>query len=405
MAMLEGKVIEEVKRRLGGADIPVSLQFWNGQRYAGGADALVSIRLNGPHALARLAKPTLGSLARAYVEQDIDIEGAARHILQLGDHLCPADASCRDRKGSAAWQWWRHTRARDRKNIQYHYDVSNDFYGLWLDQRRVYSCAYFRTPDLDLDAAQEAKLDHICRKLALKPGETLLDIGCGWGGLILHAAGNYGVRALGITLSDNQRDYALEQVVRRELQGRVEVRLMDYREVPEEGCYDKIASVGMFEHVGRRNLGEYFAKIRRLLKPGGLVMNHGITSAALDSRGLAGGISEFVDDYVFPGGELVHASEVVRAAASAGLECLDCENLRPHYGKTLWHWVERLEARQDEARRLIGEQKYRIWRIYMAGSAHAFERGWLELWQVLAGKGVGGVQPQYPYSRDHVYCA
>ncbi len=401
--MLEDKLVEEVKKRLGGAELPVNVQLWNGQQYASAAGVQVSIRLNTPRALGQLAKPTLGGLARAYVEQDLDIDGAAREILKLGDRLCLADGSCRDRKGSAAWQWWRHTRTRDRKNIQYHYDVSNDFYGLWLDRRRVYSCAYFRTPDLDLDAAQEAKLDHICRKLALKPGETLLDIGCGWGGLILHAAKNYGVRSVGITLSDNQRDYVLEQVARLGLQGRVEVRLMDYRDVPEEGAYDKVASVGMFEHVGRRNLGEYFAKIHRLLKPGGLVMNHGITSAALDSHGLGGGVSEFIDDYVFPGGELVHASEVVRAASGAGLECLDCENLRPHYGKTLWHWVERLEARQDEARRLIGEQKYRIWRIYMAGSAHAFERGWLELWQVLAGKAADGGQPQYPFSRDYIY--
>ncbi len=400
--MLEGKLVDEVKKRLTGADLPLSVRFWNGTQIGSAADARVRIHLNSPRALGPLATPTLGGLARAYVEQDIDIHGPAREVLEIGDRLCLAGL-CSDKKGSAAWQWWRHTRARDRRNIQYHYDISNEFYGLWLDKRRVYSCAYFHTPDLGLDDAQEAKLDHICRKLALKPGETLLDIGCGWGGLILHAARNYGVRAVGVTLSDHQRDYVRDQIARQELQGRVEVRLMDYRDVPEEGAYDKVASVGMFEHVGRRNLGDYFSKIFRLLKPGGLVMNHGITSAALDSRGLGGGISEFIDEYVFPGGELVHASEVIRAASATGLECLDCENLRPHYGKTLWHWVERLEARQEEARRLIGEQKYRIWRIYMAGSAHAFERGWLELWQVLAGKAADGGQPHYPFSRDYMY--
>ena len=400
--MLEGKLVDEVKKRLAGADLPLSVHFWNGTQIGSAADARVRIHLNSPRALGHLATPTLGGLARAYVEQDIDIHGPARAVLEIGDRLCLAEL-CSDKKGSAAWQWWRHTRARDRRNIQYHYDVSNDFYGLWLDKRRVYSCAYFRASDLGLDDAQEAKLDHICRKLALKPGETLLDIGCGWGGLILHAARNYGVQAVGITLSDHQRDYVLDQIARQELQGRVEVRLMDYRDVAEEGAYDKVASVGMFEHVGRRNLRDYFSKIFRLLKPGGLVLNHGITSAALDSRGLGGGISEFIDDYVFPGGELVHASEVIRTASAAGLECLDCENLRPHYGKTLWHWVGRLEARQEDARRLIGEQKYRIWRIYMAGSAHAFERGWLELWQVLAGKAADGGQPHYPFSRDYIY--
>ncbi len=400
--MLDGKLVNEVKKRLGGAELPVNIQFWNGESLALGTNAQVSIRLNKPSALGQLAMPTLGGLARAYVKQDIDIEGAARQVLLVGDKLCDA-GGCQDKKGSSAWQWWRHTRARDCKNIQYHYDVSNDFYGLWLDRRRVYSCAYFRAPDMSLEAAQEAKLDHICRKLALQPGETLLDIGCGWGGLILHAAKNYGVRAVGITLSDSQRDYVSAETVRQGLKERVEVRLMDYRDVAEEGTYDKVASVGMFEHVGRGHLGDYFAKIYRLLKPGGLAMNHGITSAALDSRGLGGGISEFIDDYVFPGGELVHVSEVLRAASGSGLECLDCENLRPHYGKTLWHWVERLEARADEARRLIGEEKYRIWRIYMAGSAHAFERGWLELWQVLAGKGLDGAQPRYPFSRDYIY--
>ena len=400
--MLEGKLVDEVKKRLAGAHLPLSVHFWNGMQIGSAADARVSIHLNSPRALGHLATPTLGGLARAYVEQDIDIHGPAREVLEIGDRLCLAEL-CSDKKGSAAWQWWRHTRARDRRNIQYHYDVSNDFYGLWLDKRRVYSCAYFRASDLGLDDAQEAKLDHICRKLALKPGETLLDIGCGWGGLILHAARNYGVQAVGITLSDHQRDYVLDQIARQELQGRVEVRLMDYRDVAEEGAYDKVASVGMFEHVGRRNLGDYFSKIFRLLKPGGLVLNHGITSAALDSRGLGGGISEFIDDYVFPGGELVHASEVIRTASAVGLECLDCENLRPHYGKTLWHWVGRLEARQEDARRLIGEQKYRIWRIYMAGSAHAFDRGWLELWQVLAGKAADGGQPHYPFSRDYIY--
>lgn len=179
---------------------------------------------------------------------------------------------------------------------------------------------------------------------------------------------------------------------------------MDYRDVPEHGGYDKIASVGMFEHVGRPNLRTYFDKIHALLKPGGLVLNHGITTSEPGANnGLGSGISEFIEDYVFPGGELVHASEVLRAAAGSGLECLDAENLRPHYGKTLWHWVTRLEKHADEARHLIGEQKYRIWRIYMAGSAYAFDHGWMELWQVLAGKAVDGTQPRYPFKRDFIY--
>jgi len=192
-------------------------------------------------------------------------------------------------------------------------------------------------------------------------------------------------------------------IVERGLSSLVEVRKMDYRDVPEHSGYDKIASVGMVEHVGRANLTAYFDKIVALLKPGGLALNHGITSAAPEASGLGSGIAEFIEDYVFPGGELVHASDVLRTAAGSGLECLDAENLRPHYGTTLWHWVTRLEEHADEARRLIGEQKYRIWRIYMAGSAYAFDHGWMELWQVLAGKSIDGSQPNYPFKRDYIY--
>ena len=173
--------------------------------------------------------------------------------------------------------------------------------------------------------------------------------------------------------------------------------------MPGTSQYDKIASVGMFEHVGRPNMKQYFDHVNALLKPGGLVLNHGITAAAPDSRGLGSGIASFIGDYVFPGGELLHIFEVMRAASASHLECLDAENLRPHYGQTLWHWVSRLEAQASEARKLIGEQKYRIWRIYMAGSAYAFDHGWMELWQVLAGKGVDGVQKAYPFQRAYQY--
>lgn len=399
--MLDQWLVHQVRRRVEASGLPLAVELWDG-RQVGRDPAAVRVRLRRPTSLKAMAEPSLGTLARAYVEEHLDLDGDARDILALGERLCRAGADhARSRAG--AWKWWQHTRARDRRNIQFHYDVSNDFYGLWLDARRVYSCAYFRTPEMSLDAAQEAKLDHICRKLDLRPGERFLDIGCGWGGLILHAAQRYGVHAVGITLSGDQHAHASRLVAEHGLAERVEVRRMDYRDVPEREGYDKIASVGMFEHVGQVNLPTYFAHIAALLKPGGLVLNHGITAATPDSGGLGSGISEFVDDYVFPGGELVHVSEVLRTAATSGLECLDAENLRPHYGRTLWHWVSRLEANADAARRLIGEQKYRIWRIYMAGSAHAFERGWLELWQVLAGKGVGGAQPGYPFARDYMY--
>ncbi|MGA7949596.1 MAG: cyclopropane-fatty-acyl-phospholipid synthase family protein [Thiobacillaceae bacterium] len=401
--MLDGLLIRQVHNRLGSSGLPLALTLWNGQELASAIPAKVRLTLHSPRVLKVLARPTLGDLARAYVEGELGIEGDARDILRLGENLCN-DCSGTSVRGTEAWKWWRHTRTRDRKNIQYHYDVSNDFYALWLDRNRVYSCAYFKTPELSLDAAQEAKLDLICRKLDLKPGEQFLDIGCGWGGLILWAAEHYGVRARGITLSDNQRDYVNEQIAARGMADRVDVRHMDYRDVGEEGQYDKVASVGMFEHVGRRNLPDYFAKIFRLLKPGGLVMNHGITAQLPHTKGLGNGIAEFAEEYVFPGGELVHISEVMAAATRAGLECLDGENLRPHYGRTLWHWVTRLESRADEAKHMIGERKYRIWRIYMAGAAHAFDQGWMELWQVLAGKpAAAGLQPAYSFNRENFY--
>jgi len=400
--VLDQLLVQQVRRRLEASGLPLVVELWDGQQVGSDTLATVRVRLHQLSSLKAMADPSLGALARAYVEGALDLEGDIRDILALGDRLCNA-GDCTPKTGSDGWKWWRHTRTRDRRNIQYHYDVSNDFYGLWLDARRAYSCAYFKNPDMGLDAAQEAKLDHICRKLALQPDERFLDIGCGWGGLILHAAERYGVHATGITLSDDQHAWVTRQIAARGLDGRVEVRRMDYRDVPEREGYDKVASVGMFEHVGRGNLAAYFDTIAALLKPGGLVLNHGITTANPGANGLGSGIAEFIEDYVFPGGELVHASDVLRAASNSGLECLDAENLRPHYGKTLWHWVTRLEQHADEAQRLIGEQKYRIWRIYMGGSAYAFDHGWMELWQVLAGKGIDGSQPNYPFSRDYIY--
>jgi cyclopropane-fatty-acyl-phospholipid synthase len=402
--MLDSVIINRYKSRMTGLSLPLVIHFWNGETLNLGKPEQVRLSLHSLKAATALSTPTLGKFARCYVEGEIDLDGDMREIIRLGEQLC-ADSDCitEDKQGSAAWKWWRHTRTRDRKNIGYHYDVSNDFYALWLDQQRVYSCAYFQHPDDTLEQAQVAKLDHICKKLRLQPGERLLDIGCGWGGLVLHAVEHYGVRAVGITLSQNQHDFVREQISARGLEDRLEVHLMDYRDVPEDTLFDKIASVGMFEHVGRGNLDAYFAKIFSLLKPGGLVLNHGITSAGVDTAGLGSGIAEFIDDYVFPGGELVHASRVIESLARQGLECVDAENLRPHYAKTLWHWVARLEVHSEVARQMIGEQKYRIWRIYMAGSAHAFERGWMALFQIVAGKPLADGHLPYPFTRDHIY--
>lgn len=398
--MLDSLLLRQVRQRVQASGLPLEIELWTGERVGPVRSPQVRVRLHKPTTLKTLAHPDLGSLARAYVEGEMDLHGDIRDILSLGDSLCGAgDARSRPRNRP----WWKRSVTEDRKNIRYHYDVSNDFFALWLDARRVYSCAYFTSPDLSLEAAQVAKLDHICRKLNLQADEHFLDIGCGWGGLIVHAAENYGVRAAGITLSQEQHTYVNKLVRSRNLQDRVTVRLMNFHDMVGKAQYDKIASVGMFEHVGRAHMKTYFDKIDSLLKPGGLVLNHGITAATLDSAGLGSGIAGFIGDYVFPGGELLHISEVMRAASASRLECLDAENLRTHYGRTLWHWVSRLEAHADEARALIGEQKYRIWRIYMGGSAYAFDHGWMELWQVLAGKAVEGVQKAYPFQRGYQY--
>jgi cyclopropane-fatty-acyl-phospholipid synthase len=287
--------------------------------------------------------------------------------------------------------------------VRYHYDVSNDFYRLWLDRNMVYSCAYFETGEEDLDTAQEQKLEHICRKLRLRAGERLLDIGCGWGGLLCWAAQRYGIEGVGITLSDQQFAFARERVAALGLTRQIEIRRQDYREVPGQALYEKIVSVGMYEHVGIANLPAYFAAIARLLRPGGVALNHGITTTDRDGRvqGPPGG--EFIDRLVFPGGEVPHVSRVLYEITGTGLELLDIEDLRPHYPPTLLHWARRLEAEREKAIKAAGVQRYRIWRMYMPAMAYAFDRGWLSVYQVLAQKNrADGLAPR-PWTRSYQY--
>ncbi|MFN0039402.1 MAG: class I SAM-dependent methyltransferase [Burkholderiales bacterium] len=401
--MLEGRMISLIEERLTRLGVPVAVSLWNGRNFAASGQEKLRLIVKSPGGLLSLADPSLGKIARAYVEGELDVDGTdIREWMRIGEGLVAGDAGTY-RKRSNIWKWWRHTRPADRKAIAHHYDVSNEFYGLWLDAQRVYSCAYFKSPDDSLDLAQEQKLEHICRKLLLQPGDRFLDIGCGWGGLLLWAARHFQVRATGITLSTEQHAYVSERIRALGLEGRCEVRLQDYRDVPDQDPFDKIASVGMFEHVGKRNLPEYFSKIFRLLKPGGLVLNHGITTNSLEDAELGSGIGDFVDEYVFPGGELVHVSRVLSCLAEQGLETWDAECLRPHYAKTLWEWVRRLESRQEEARRIVGEKLYRTWRVYMAGSAHAFDRGWISIFQILGVRPAASGAAPVPLTRQHVY--
>jgi cyclopropane-fatty-acyl-phospholipid synthase len=286
------------------------------------------------------------------------------------------------------------------ESIAFHYDVSNEFYALWLDKLMVYSCAYFEESNQSLEHAQCNKLDYICRKLRLRKGETYLDIGCGWGALVCWAAKHYGVNAHGITLSQNQFEYACEEVKRQGLEGKVKIELRNYRDLPLVATYDKVSSIGMFEHVGLKNLSSYFAIVHRVLKPGGLFLNHGITS---DEPGWNHGVStKFINRHVFPDGELDTISNIQHRMENASFEIFDVEGLRPHYALTLRHWVKRLESKHSAVINLVGERTYRIWRLYMTGCALQFEQGATGVYQILAERKQCGL-PNLPLTRGDLY--
>lgn len=391
-----------IASRYGGRDIPVALVLPDGGRVTLSETPEINIYARTWNGLRALASPELGRLARAYVHNDLDFTGEVRRVLGIAEALVGTVVHGRDRATARLTHWW-HAARGNKANIQHHYDVSNAFYQMWLDERMVYSCAYFKAAGDTLDQAQAQKLDHICRKLVLKPGESLLDIGCGWGGLIFWAAQHYGVKASGITLSQNQFAFVRAKIAELGLAGQVDVSLLDYIDLPEDRLYDKIASIGMFEHVGIANYPRYFGKIYRILKPGGLAMNHGITQNHVGVDSLGSGVGEFVEEYVFPGGQLAHVSRVIQGLGAEGLELIDAEALREHYARTLWHWVDRLEAHADAARREVGEEKFRIWRIYLAGSAHSFDRGWISLFQLLVGKPLPDGRLPHPPTRDYMY--
>ena len=421
-----------------------TVRLWNETSLPGTGHADFQLVLSYPGALRRMLTPPLElSLGEAFIHGDFGIEGDITAAVELMETLLGQSLSLRELftvarqlrslpQSSAEFQRGRdparlsgsqHSPDRDRAAIQYHYDVGNDFYALWLDRNLQYSCAYFHTGTEDLDTAQEQKMAHICRKLRLQPGERLLDIGCGWGGLALYAAQHYGVDVLGITLSENQVAYAHDEIARRELNDQVTISLRDYRD-PDLGTFDKIVSVGMFEHVGRDKLPEYFAQAYRLLKPGGLFLNHGISirlplkfsmdgSTVHTRRPSIGqriterfilGDGSFIRRYVFPDGEVIPVSEVNVIAEQAGFEVRDVENLREHYALTLRRWGERLESCRDEAIRLTNEPTYRVWRLYMAGVTYGFEHGANNVNQTLLSKPANG-DSRLPLTRADLYSA
>ncbi len=397
--------IADLVSQLLGADLPLRVDCYDGSS-VGPVAAGTRLVLRSPDALAYiLTAPGEIGFARAYVSGALDVEGDIFAVLQLRDRLPDVKLDGRTYLAmarlagaggfrrprvppeEARLHGRRHSPTRDAAAIAHHYDVSNDFYRIVLGPSMTYSCAVWEDDTATLEEAQTNKYELICRKLALQPGMRLLDVGCGWGGMAMHAAERYGVQAVGVTLSRRQAEYATDAVKRSGLDDRVEIRVQDYRDVAD-GPYDAISSIGMFEHVGLARLGEYFSRLYELVRPEGRVLNHGISrrpgrSSRFHRRG-------FIDRYVFPDGELHEVGTVVSRMQESEFEVRHVESLREHYALTLRRWVANLEADWDRAVGLVGVRRARVWRLYMAASAYNFEAGRNEIHQTLAVRAADG---------------
>lgn len=391
-ALEASRRIYDIMASAGGSPTP-NVRTWTGEEW-GPADAPATLVLRHPGAFGALLFPPSDLIAgEAYVFDDVDIEGDIRELLRFAAALDSAGVVTAARIAALVRHLPRerrrhqterprltgrlHSMRRDRQAVRHHYDTGNDFFELFLDPLKVYSCAYYLNPDESLETAQRRKLDLICRKLELAEGQRFLDVGCGWGSLVIHAAATYGVEATGVTVSVEQAEAASKAAAEAGVGDRVTILTQDYRQV--RGRYDAIASVGMVEHVGLAKLGRYFDHLRSLLAPGGALLNHGIvTRSRVRERGRS-----FVRTYVFPDGELHTVDDAVAAAEDAGFELRDIEALRMNYALTCAAWVRNLEDNADAARALVGDRTYRIWRMYMAGSSVAFERGAIGVNQLL----------------------
>jgi cyclopropane-fatty-acyl-phospholipid synthase len=365
-------------------NLPIQLSLWNGQVFDLGIfeNPVVRIHVRDPSALPLLFTPSLDSLTEAYITERIDLDGKLEEVVDTVYRMStlPAKSSARSKPASQT----KHSRQWDKTSIRYHHDVSNDFYRLWLDERMVFSCGYFESGDETLDDAQLRKIDYVLRELNVQPGQRLLDIGCGWGALVMRAAANYGARCVGVTLSENQYQLATERVRAAGLSDRVEIRLEDYRDV--RGTFERITSVGMFEHIGRDNFPSYFAKIRSLLADDGTLIEHRVTNADSSKGNAQKPAGEFIGRFMFPAGDDSHLSRVTGALQESGLEANDVQNLERHYAATLRRWAERYEQHAERIRRTVGETKYRTWQVYLAGCAHALSIGSASAHQIVCRK-------------------
>ncbi len=392
---------------------PFAIRLWNGWQWASlpGQRPVFTLVVESPDALrALMAEPNEIVLGEAFIHKEIDVEGDIFSVFSVAEYLVnrpkgllqrTAEVILLSAMNSKRWLsfGFQHSKARDRASIAYHYDQPVDFFRPWLGSTLAYSCAYFRTAQDSLDLAQWQKLELICQKLRLQPQERLLDVGCGWGSLVLRAGGKHHAHAMGITLSGIQAEVAQERIKNAKLCQRCSVELRDYRDCNRlSGSFDKIASVGMFEHVGQKNLPVYFRTMRGLLRPGGTFLNHGIARSPLSPIRK----DSFIDRYVFPDGHLVTLSEAITAAENAGLEVRDVENLREHYELTLRRWVEGLQQNEEALRNHVSDTTFRIWLLYMAGSAAAFRRGDIAVYQILLSRPNRG-QSELPLTREDWY--
>ncbi|GJM00612.1 MAG: cyclopropane-fatty-acyl-phospholipid synthase [Methyloligella sp.] len=426
LADILAELVTEISQKL---DVDMNIKLWDGRILPLGPNVTSDLTLviAHPGVIASLLKgPSLDKIIRHYIHKNLDFEGGT--LFDIGEQIVfnksrkrikeiskstflkklapfllvpslkPEDSRAYegDEAGSTA------AKKDAKKFIEFHYDVSNDFYKLFLDERMTYTCAYFTDWDNSLDQAQFDKLDMICKKLRLKEGETMLDIGCGWGGLLIHAAENYGVQAHGVTLATEQYEYAMKRIKEKGLEGKVKIELKDYRDLDEQ--FDKISSIGMYEHVGIDQVENYLSKVRSMLKPDGLFLNHGITRRGKKTKKRLFDRPEkrAIQKYIFPGGDLDSLGNTIANMEKCGFEVQDVEGWRMHYQKTTQEWCDRLTEHQDEAIALVGEETYRIWVVYLAGVSLTFLKGSMRLYQTLATQNPKGM-PATPQTREDLY--